>query len=90
MYDHWEDGDDTPETPEGAWLYETVHRWDKDDVWNILLTPEFNAAHDNHFHVDLTPDSDFLGARGAFVPPGPPGPPGPPVERVEPQASQAY
>ncbi|MBA2319925.1 MAG: extensin family protein [Deltaproteobacteria bacterium] len=90
VYDHWEDGDDTPETPEGAWLYETVHRWDKDDVWNILLTPEFNAAHDNHFHVDLTPDSDFLGARGAFVPPGPPGPPGPPVERVEPQASQAY
>jgi len=84
VYDHWEDGDDSPETPEGTWLYDAVHRWDDDDLWNILLTPEFNAAHDNHFHVDLTPDSDFLGVRGAVEPPGLP------IERFERQNAPAY
>ena len=30
------------------------------DVWNIVLTPNYNDAHRNHFHVDLTKDSDFI------------------------------
>ena len=29
-------------------------------VWTIVLTPNYNAAHRNHFHVDLTPGSDYL------------------------------
>ena len=29
-------------------------------VWNIVLTPNYNADHRNHFHVDLTPDADFI------------------------------
>ena len=29
-------------------------------IWNIVLTPNYNAAHRNHFHVDLTPSSDFI------------------------------
>lgn len=29
-------------------------------VWNIVLTPNYNADHRNHFHVDLTEDSDFI------------------------------
>ena len=29
-------------------------------VWNIVLTPNYNDAHRNHFHVDLTTDSDFI------------------------------
>ena len=33
-------------------------------VWNIILTPNYNSAHDNHFHVDMTPLSHF---RGAFA-----------------------
>jgi hypothetical protein len=30
------------------------------DVWNIVLTPNYNDAHRNHFHVDLTEGSDFI------------------------------
>lgn len=30
-------------------------------IFNVILTPDFNAAHFNHFHVDLTPDGGFLG-----------------------------
>jgi hypothetical protein len=33
------------------------------NVWNIVLTPNYNADHRNHFHVDLTPDSDFIEKR---------------------------
>ncbi|MEJ7597188.1 MAG: extensin family protein [Kofleriaceae bacterium] len=32
-------------------------------VWNIVLTPNYNADHRNHFHVDLTPESDFIELR---------------------------
>jgi hypothetical protein len=32
-------------------------------VWNIVLTPNYNADHRNHFHVDLTPGSDFIERR---------------------------
>lgn len=24
-------------------------------LWNIILTPDFNPAHEDHFHIDLTP-----------------------------------
>jgi hypothetical protein len=30
------------------------------NVWNIVLTPNYNADHRNHFHVDLTNGSDFI------------------------------
>lgn len=30
------------------------------DVWNIVLTPNYNSDHRNHFHVDLTTGSDFI------------------------------
>ena len=30
------------------------------DVWNIVLTPNYNSAHRNHFHVDLTEDADTI------------------------------
>jgi hypothetical protein len=32
-------------------------------IWNIVLTPNYNADHRNHFHVDLTPGSDFIERR---------------------------
>lgn len=60
VLDHWEDGDSTPESWEGQFLYEAVHRWYDDWIWNIILTPEYNDAHDNHFHVDLTEGSHTL------------------------------
>ena len=32
------------------------------DIFNIMLTPNYNSAHRDHFHVDLTPGSDFIKA----------------------------
>ncbi|MBX3157036.1 MAG: extensin family protein [Deltaproteobacteria bacterium] len=32
-------------------------------TWNIVLTPNYNADHRNHFHVDLTPGADFIRKR---------------------------
>lgn len=58
----FEDGDATPESPGGEFLYQAVHRWHDAELWSIILTPNYNAAHDDHFHVDLTPGADFLGA----------------------------
>jgi len=57
---HWEKGVAKPKTPGGTflkWFAETMHN---KKVFNIILTPEFNSAHDNHFHVDLTPGSHYL------------------------------
>ena len=45
---------------EDAWLHEVICDLKGDDVWNIVLTPNYNAAHRNHFHVDLTAGSDFI------------------------------
>ncbi len=45
---------------------------DDDDIWNVILTPNYNAAHDNYFHVDLTPGSDYIGLQTErFIGPNP-------------------
>jgi hypothetical protein len=43
-----------------AWLHALICALKGDDVWNIVLTPNYNAAHRDHFHVDLTAGSDFI------------------------------
>jgi hypothetical protein len=43
-----------------AWLHETICALKDAKVWNIVLTPNYNADHRDHFHVDLTPGSDFI------------------------------
>lgn len=60
VYDHWEDGDAAPDTDEGLFLYDAVHRWYDDWIWNIILTPEYNDDHDDHFHVDMSEGSHTL------------------------------
>jgi hypothetical protein len=36
------------------------------EVFKILLNPNYNAAHRNHFHVDLTPqDGSYVGKLAA-------------------------
>jgi hypothetical protein len=52
--DHWEHDTTSPVTPEGRTLFDIVWRWYERWIFNIILTPNYNAAHDNHFHVDLT------------------------------------
>jgi hypothetical protein len=57
---HWEKGVKVPKTSAGTflrWFADTAHA---KKIFNVILTPEFNAGHANHFHVDLTPGSDFL------------------------------
>lgn len=61
VLDDWEDGVDNPTTRGGRVLRDAVHAWHDARIWSIILTPEYNAAHDNHFHVDMTPGSHFLG-----------------------------
>lgn len=52
----------TAPTVEGKdrYLHELICALKAAKVWNIVLTPNYNAAHRNHFHVDLTPDSNFI------------------------------
>ena len=55
----WEDGVANPVTPAGQWLRGLSNElWDT-MTWHIILTPEFNADHNDHFHVDLTPGESF-------------------------------
>ena len=42
-------------------LHEIACRMHGESLFNIVLTPNYNAAHRNHFHVDLTADSSFIG-----------------------------
>lgn len=57
----WEHDTTSFATEAGAWLYDTSHGWYDQRLWNIILTPNYNSAHDNHFHVDMTPGSEFIG-----------------------------
>jgi hypothetical protein len=43
-------------------LHDIVCEWHKQKVFHILLTPNYNAAHRNHFHVDLTTGASFITA----------------------------
>lgn len=59
------DEDDTPtcdattEPGPNQWLHELVCEQTKRGIWNTVLTPNFNNAHRNHFHLDLKEGNDF-------------------------------
>ncbi len=55
-----------PTTPAGQWLWDLVNALFDARVFNIILTPNYNAAHRNHFHMDLTSGAHTLRA----LPPG--------------------
>lgn len=50
----------TTASDKDAWLHDLICDLKGDDVWNITLTPNYNADHRDHFHVDLTAGSDFI------------------------------
>jgi hypothetical protein len=52
----------TAETTPGkdAFLHEVICALKKAGVWNIMLTPNYNADHRNHFHVDLTDGANTI------------------------------
>lgn len=54
-------------------LKELACRMYEDRIFEIVLTPNYNADHRNHFHVDMTEGSMFLGESVAGVDPAVPG-----------------
>ncbi|MDP6944523.1 MAG: extensin family protein, partial [Myxococcota bacterium] len=60
VFDDWEDGVADPLTESGDWLLWFANELYVQWIFNIILTPEYNAAHDDHFHCDLTPGSHSL------------------------------
>jgi hypothetical protein len=56
--------DAATENDKDAWLHQVICELKGQHVWNIVLTPNYNADHRNHFHVDLTKDSDFIKRAG--------------------------
>ena len=54
-----------------AWLHETICALKQAGTWNIVLTPNYNDSHRDHFHVDLTTGSDYIRSRPAPVDVGP-------------------
>jgi hypothetical protein len=57
----WEHDTDSPQDPKAQLLYEVAQRMYEDRIFNIVLTPNFNSGHDNHFHVDLTAGAHYIG-----------------------------
>jgi hypothetical protein len=61
------DSEDTCAAPsepgKDQFLHELICELKAAGTWNIVLTPNYNSDHRNHFHVDLTPDSDFIEKR---------------------------
>lgn len=51
------------EDAKDSWLHQVICALKTDEVWNIVLTPNYNASHRDHFHVDLTTGSDFIRGR---------------------------
>ncbi len=43
-----------------TFLHEVICELKQHGIWNIVLTPNYNSAHRNHFHVDLTPGANFI------------------------------
>ena len=43
-----------------TFLHEMICEIKANKIWNIVLTPNYNSLHRNHFHVDLTEGSDFI------------------------------
>lgn len=60
MLTDWEKNQPAPVTAAGVFLEDLVQSYHEQKVFNIILTPDYNDAHADHFHCDQTPGSDFL------------------------------
>ena len=59
----------SPRDPADQVLHEIACAMYADGIFQIVLTPNYNAAHRNHFHVDMTEGSMFIGSGVAGVDP---------------------
>ncbi|MBU0551755.1 extensin family protein, partial [Myxococcota bacterium] len=62
---HWEHNRSSNfQTEQGRILYEIAEQLYQRDIFSIVLTPNYNAAHDDHLHVDLSDGNLFSKAEG--------------------------
>ncbi|HEY0469235.1 MAG TPA: extensin family protein, partial [Polyangiaceae bacterium] len=50
----------SPASAEACELHELVCAAAEAHLFNSILTPNYNPAHKNHFHLELTPDVDWF------------------------------
>ncbi|HVH46354.1 MAG TPA: extensin family protein [Labilithrix sp.] len=50
----------SPVTPEAEELWGYVCESARRALFNVVLTPNFNADHKNHFHLEVTPDAGWM------------------------------
>lgn len=51
--------EDEPETEAGEFLKEFACSLHASKTFNVILTPNANKEHHNHFHMDITPDAEW-------------------------------
>ena len=66
VLDDWETLYGEPVLPGGILLHDLAWAMHSEGLFNVVLTPEYNEAHANHFHVDLTPGAQFLGKKNGI------------------------
>lgn len=71
LYDDWQHGTSNPDGAAAEFLYDAAYRWFGQNYWEIILTPNYNSAHDDHFHVDLTPNGDYIRSDTRYIGPAP-------------------
>lgn len=47
-------------TPATTQLWRLVCDTAEQAIFNVMLTPNYNAQHFNHFHVEITPDAEWM------------------------------
>ncbi|MCA9562455.1 MAG: extensin family protein [Myxococcales bacterium] len=60
LEEHWERRTDSPVTKEGRLWRALVSELFEGGVFNIILTPDYDADHENWLHLDLTPGQSFM------------------------------
>ncbi|MBN2801758.1 MAG: extensin family protein [Deltaproteobacteria bacterium] len=51
--------EDNPQTEKGIFLKEFACHLNKNKLFNVVLTPNANEPHKNHFHIDITPKATW-------------------------------
>ncbi len=52
-----------PDSPEARELHQLVCQAADAHIFNSILTPNYDPAHKNHFHLEVTPDVDWFMVR---------------------------
>ena len=60
VLEHWERNQPAPVTSTGRLLRESMVALYEAGTFNVILTPDYNAAHHNHIHLDLSPEGRFF------------------------------